>query len=83
MVYLFLFPLATLCGCLAAHYNSKVEHTKGFKAFFFLCLCGAVLGTIMLFSFLAPIWISYVFLLICIAIAANSISNYRKSLAGK
>lgn len=83
MIYLFLFPLAAICGCLAAHYHSKVENTHGFKAFFGLCGGGALLGTIMLFSFLAPLWVSYIFLLICISLAANNIINYRKKLAEK
>lgn len=82
MTFIILLSLGMICGIVAAHFNFKKNKTKGIKAFFGLCLGGGFLAAVMLFSFLAPIWVSYAFAVACVAIVISNISNYRKSLAG-
>lgn len=80
MVEFILLIIATVSGIASAHFNCKAKAIRGFKAFMSLCLGGAVLGTIMLFSFLAPMWASYTIAALCIFILINSISEFKKSL---
>jgi len=73
-----LLIIATVSGIVSAHINCKAKSIRGFKAFMSLCFGGAVLGTIMLFSFLAPMWVSYSIAAVCIAILINNISKVKK-----
>lgn len=80
MAEFILLIIATVSGIVSAHINCKEKVIRGFKAFMSLCLGGAVLGIIMLFSFLAPMWVSYAIAAVCIAILINNISKFKKSL---
>jgi len=80
MAELILLIIATVSGIVSAHINCKAKSIRGFKAFMSLCLGGAVQGTIMLFSFLAPMWVSYSIAAVCIAILINNISKFKESL---
>lgn len=80
MAEFILLIIATVSGIVSAHINCKAKSIRGFKAFMSLCLGGAVLGTIMLFSFLAPMWVSYSIAAVCIAILINNISKFKKFL---
>lgn len=80
MAEFILLIIATVSGIVSAHINCKAKIIRGFKAFMSLCLGGAVLCTIMLFSFLAPMWVSYAIAAVCIAILINNISKFKKSL---
>jgi len=80
MVEFILLIIATVSGIALAHINCKAKSIRGFKAFMSLCLGGAILGTIMLFSFLAPMWVSYSIAAVCIAILINNISKFKKYL---
>lgn len=78
MIEFILLMLATISGVSSAHFNCKAKGITGFKAFMSLCLGGAVLGTIMLSSFFAPMWASYTIAALSILILFNSISEFRK-----
>ncbi|KJH63389.1 hypothetical protein UF13_04550 [Pantoea agglomerans] len=80
MVEFIVLIIAIVSGIASAHFNCKAKGIRDFKAFMSLCLGGAVLGTIMLFSFLAPMWASYTIAAFCIVILINSISEFKKSL---
>jgi len=78
MAELILLIIATVSGIFLAHINCKAKNIRGFKVFMSICLGGAVLGTIMLFSFLAPMWVSYSIAAVCTAILINNISKFKE-----
>lgn len=80
MAEFILLIIAIVSGIGSAHYNCKTKSIVGFKAFISLCLGGAALGTIMLFSFFTPTWVSYLLAAMCVMILINNISEYKKTL---
>jgi len=81
MAHLILTLLSFIFGAVATHYRLKTVGSKGFMAFITLCFGTAIFTVIMLVTFFAPMFISYIYAALVIFFTFGIISDYQKRLA--